>query len=321
MSQPVPLPTGGIMDMRGLLIGTATGLLGPIVGIFPLATGLGLRLHIGGPGTVPGLASMLLAFAGGLVWHYAVKPRGLTFWRETPLLGLLISTQSLAIFLADAQYWGQLFTTLAVYTTTCNLVGTGVLKFLLEGEISYASQKEVLAEAAATDHLTGLLNRRSLEQEFAAIQRRNRPTDGMTALYFDVDHFKRINDTYGHLSGDIVLKEITTRLAHVIGSRDIFCRLGGDEFVIVLPGATEAEAREIAARCCEIVAETPVLAEGDLIPVTISMGAFWTRLPTSFEGLLSNADKALYEAKASGRNTVAFQARPGPPSDMARSAA
>lgn len=321
MSDPIPLPTGGIMDMRGLLIGAAAGLLGPKVGVFTLGTGLGLRWYIGGPGMVPGLVSMFLAYGGGLIWRYVIKPRGWKFWKETVALALCVSCQNLAVFLTEPQVWATLFMTLGIYTTTCNLIGTFVLKFMFEGEMSYLSQKKGLERAAATDHLTGLQNRRSLEMAFPSIQHSSLSGEGLTTLYFDIDHFKKINDTYGHSVGDEVLREITERLSTVLRSRDVFSRLGGDEFVLMLPNLGRDDAHRVAERCRRMVAEKPILAMGEQIDATISIGAIWTRKTTSFDGLLAIADEALYEAKARGRNTVAFRARGNSKPEVAQTAA
>jgi diguanylate cyclase (GGDEF)-like protein len=125
-------------------------------------------------------------------------------------------------------------------------------------------------------------------------------------LYFDIDRFKLANDSHGHAFGDEVLKQVAERVAGNLRQNDIFARVGGDEFVVVLPKVDKKEAQHIADRCRSIVAEDLFETDGKSIPVTISLGAIWVHSPTDIDQMLDAADRALYQAKSSGRNAVIF---------------
>ncbi|NUM46421.1 MAG: diguanylate cyclase [Anaerolineales bacterium] len=161
-------------------------------------------------------------------------------------------------------------------------------------------------QQAITDHLTGILNRRQLfnlgELEFRRARRFNRP---LCAILLDIDHFKMINDTYGHAKGDQVLKNLAQFLKLQLREFDILARYGGEEFVIILPGADFANARNIAHRLRKGV-EDRTMINGS-VSITISLGvAELTEATPDFQALINQADMAMYEAKRAGRNRVAW---------------
>lgn len=164
-----------------------------------------------------------------------------------------------------------------------------------------------LQTAVMTDPLTGLPNRRyameRIEQEWAAARRRNVP---MACIVVDVDHFKRVNDTYGHDAGDNVLHGIAQRLRSATRLQDAVCRVGGEEFLVICPDTTEADAWAHAERLRALVAD---LRHEDLprgTPLTISLGVA-SVIPGSGSSaeLVKMADRAVYLAKAQGRNRSA----------------
>jgi diguanylate cyclase (GGDEF)-like protein len=160
----------------------------------------------------------------------------------------------------------------------------------------------VMAETqlqAATDGLTGLLNRRSLENEVRAMRRSATP---FVFVMADLDHFKPLNDTHGHESGDRTLRAFAQTLRSALRSEDLVSRYGGDEFGIVMPDCSVDEA--VAAM--ERVREQLVLAlrPGDAPNVTASFGIVTADRAASFEETVARADRALYRAKFEGRNRV-----------------
>jgi len=168
-----------------------------------------------------------------------------------------------------------------------------------------------LLEMAATDILTGLPNRRhfvaQLEQESARILR----DKGRCAsvLMLDADHFKMINDTFGHAAGDDVLRHLATLMQNKLRKVDTVGRIGGEEFALILPGAALPAAEAFAERLRQYVAATPVPQADRTIPLTVSIGvAGMSADDANADEVLTRADRALYRAKGGGRNMVAVEA-------------
>jgi len=163
-----------------------------------------------------------------------------------------------------------------------------------------------------TDSLTGLHNRRYMSGQLAGMVRRASHGGGpVSALLVDIDHFKRINDNFGHAVGDEVLREFAIRLATNVRAIDLACRYGGEEFVVIMPDTGLVEAERIAERLRNHVAGSPFNVPGvdDELGVTISIGVASTLGATDTAlDLLKRADDAVYEAKAAGRNLVVASA-------------
>ncbi|MGL4462964.1 MAG: diguanylate cyclase [Planctomycetia bacterium] len=185
-------------------------------------------------------------------------------------------------------------------------IGSHIIKFLSSDHIE-AQYHETIYSMMISDALTGVNNKRYfmevLERELVRSARHKRP---LSLVMFDVDHFKATNDTFGHLAGDAVLREMCHRIAVTIRKDELFARYGGEEFGVLLPEATLVEARIFAERIRRLVADTPLLIGSFTIPITISVGIAQTvgnREVTPVQ-LISEADRALYQAKKLGRNRV-----------------
>lgn len=162
-------------------------------------------------------------------------------------------------------------------------------------------------ELAVTDQLTGLYNRRFMEIQLGQLMRRTvRSGEPLTIIIADIDHFKKINDLFGHDVGDVVLREFASRLATNFRPTDLCCRLGGEEFVVIMPQTARDLAASIAERLRRHIADAAFRSpRGEIIPVTVSAGISWVIGETDTpDNLLKRADEALYEAKARGRNRV-----------------
>lgn len=160
--------------------------------------------------------------------------------------------------------------------------------------------------SANLDGLTGVLNRRSfmarLEEELAAARRHH--TEYSLAL-LDVDHFKSVNDRFGHPAGDAVLVELGRRLKEALRTEDLVGRYGGEEFVVLLRQVPFANAQATAERIRALVEATPfTLPDGTKLPVTTSIGLSRLLVDKEIDGTLESADQALYQAKRNGRNQV-----------------
>ncbi len=163
-----------------------------------------------------------------------------------------------------------------------------------------------------TDDLTGRFNRRHFftlaEREFQRATRFGRP---LSAIMLDIDHFKQVNDTYGHAVGDEVLIEVAGLCQDSIRTIDILGRYGGEEFVLALPETDAHGACQLAERLRRRIAATPFNTRAGLVPITASLGVSSTQITaTDVNALVANADDALYAAKQAGRNRVALQPIP-----------
>jgi two-component system cell cycle response regulator len=194
-------------------------------------------------------------------------------------------------------------------------IGSAIFKFLYGSGIETSYHEEIY-RMTIIDGLTGAHNKRFflefLEREMARCSRYNRP---LSLLMFDIDHFKQINDTHGHLTGDYVLKELARRLLHRIRKEELLARYGGEEFAVVLPETAHDTALQFAETLRRMVGSELFEYEGDRFPVTISIGVATLDFETLSQGMapppqmdpmefIREADGNLYKAKRGGRNCV-----------------
>lgn len=185
-------------------------------------------------------------------------------------------------------------------------VGDTIFKYLNGDNIESAYHEEIY-KTVVTDGLTQIANKRALgdflEREVARARRHSRT---LTILMMDLDHFKLINDTHGHLTGDIVLKEVAGVVKSRIRKDELFARYGGEEFVCVLPETDRPAAKALAETIRRMVEAHRIIFEGQEIRITISIGVaeFNADRHQGTTDLLMEADKNLYIAKNSGRNCV-----------------
>ncbi|MBP6809007.1 MAG: diguanylate cyclase, partial [Chromatiaceae bacterium] len=168
--------------------------------------------------------------------------------------------------------------------------------------LDLVEQIRAIRESAVRDYLTGLYNRRHLfEAGEALYSQARRARTSLAAVMLDIDHFKRVNDTYGHLAGDRVLKEIAGVLAKGLRRADLIGRYGGEEFCILLPGIERDALLAKLESLRDRVARTPIAHGAEQLSVTISLGANLEPAET-LQALIDRADAALYQAKEGGRN-------------------
>jgi len=184
-------------------------------------------------------------------------------------------------------------------------IGRAILKFLTSGNVE-AQYHEEIYRLMTVDGLTQVHNKRffgeALEKEFARSVRYRHP---FTVVVFDIDHFKKVNDTYGHLAGDEVLRRIGHLVQAKVRTNDTVARIGGEEFAVLLPEVAREGGITLAEKLRAMIADEVFSHSGTTIPVTVSLGvASWHEGITDAESLLKAADAKLYEAKRSGRNRV-----------------
>jgi len=193
-------------------------------------------------------------------------------------------------------------------------IGRVIFKVLMGASVE-AAYHQALYRLTTTDPLTEAYNTRylmeNMEREMSRALRQGTP---LSLVMFDIDHFKSINDTYGHLAGDFVLKQLSARVKARVRREDLFARYGGEEFAVMLPGIDLSRASAFAESLRGVIADAPFMAEEQPIDVTASLGvASLHALLTTPDADSSNlspaeliavADARLYEAKRSGRNRV-----------------
>ena len=269
--------------------------------------------------------TMVLAFVAlsgieqgtGVLWLYVFPPvvfyvSSLRFGATTCIITLVILT----IMLTPV---GQTLTAIHDYSLPFKLVLINSLAFVMvfsfildrsrrQHAVRLREMAEIFEHAATHDALTGLFNRREgsdrLATEYARFKRTGAP---FSVVLVDIDHFKRINDTLGHDTGDIVIRGVADRL--ISGSRkvDAVIRWGGEEFLLILPGAGEKEALAMAQRTREILTGSPIEAHERPLEITCSFGVAEVREDDAIQKLLQRTDDRLYHAKTTGRNRIEGQ--------------
>jgi two-component system cell cycle response regulator len=188
-----------------------------------------------------------------------------------------------------------------------------IASFCIENTVNRAR----LLRSGFTDVLTGWNNRRYLSVRLVEeLARARRDGSGLVCLMLDVDHFKSVNDTWGHAAGDMVLRELAQRIESQVRASDVAARYGGEEFVVLLPDTEVASARLLAERIRKAISATPFdLPSGETVTVTASIGISEvtpehgeTDLKTVGDSLVARADVALYAAKSAGRDRVIVEA-------------
>lgn len=185
-------------------------------------------------------------------------------------------------------------------------IGHTIFKFIFGGHVEQSYHEEIY-RLMTIDGLTEVHNKRSFETSFEReVSRSHRYRRPLSLALFDLDHFKRINDSCGHLAGDAVLRQLAALVNSSIRREDTLARVGGEEFALIAPELNLAEARAMAEKVRALVERTPCHFEGRAIPLTVSFGVAELPLeqPPNPVALYRAADERLYAAKRAGRNRV-----------------
>ncbi len=208
----------------------------------------------------------------------------------------------------DEESTKPVFNALLINMLICFVI-TAIVIFLTHLTISFYQRR--LEKMATTDKLTGIYNRQALDIFINQIIKDIKRKDiHFSVILFDIDHFKQINDDFGHIAGDQVIKNIVELTKGQIRESDIFCRWGGEEFLILLRECKINNAYKIAEQVRQSVNNTPTCYENKDIHSTISLGVSQYEWDESIDSLLSRVDKALYVAKGKGRNATEVESLP-----------
>lgn len=222
--------------------------------------------------------------------------------------GLLMSATFivLGVLAFNYRYMTEMALFNIVIVANVGLSSMAIMLFSHVYERSRVDNEQRLLDLASTDGLTGLANRMKLtevfERERSHALRDNKP---LSLVVLDLDHFKRINDQFGHDGGDQVLRHVADLLPGRLRETDLLCRLGGEEFALLLPGANLDQAAELADTLRQYLCDTPLQRNHDSIKLTFSAGvAALGEDGATLNELLLTADRRMYEAKGGGRNQV-----------------
>lgn len=191
-------------------------------------------------------------------------------------------------------FWGNLALSLIV-----------TMGILFISNMTLGRYQRKLEMMASTDKLTGAANRQVFEEYFRqALDKAKLTQSPISILLLDIDHFKKVNDSYGHGMGDLVLKTMANMLRGLLQPQDILCRWGGEEFLILLPEMDLSRAAEFAEQIRDLISLREIKVNGLHISITASIGVAEHQAQEPAEDLIKRADLALYQAKAAGRNQV-----------------
>lgn len=294
----------GSVDAANIFVAFAGAFLSLIGGLTTLTFALAASLASDMPFHWSEHIDLVLALTVGVAWRMTKTPSQLAGIRSILLLGCLIGLTFVPFgaFLTGEAERGWVDRT--VPSAIMALIATGILGGFIERERRLISTETLLRVDAHTDALTGIGNRRTLEQAFNA-QYRTFPDHLHVLILADIDHFKTINDRHGHAVGDIVLRSTADLFRRVVRTGDVVARVGGEEFAVLLQAQSSTEAMAAANRLREQVAATPIRIGQASVSITISLGVHVWMGHRDFADVFELADTALYDAKRAGRNRVA----------------
>ncbi len=307
MLTSLPVADGVFFDLRSLPVALAGAFAGPISAtVCALMAGL-VRFSIGGEGTFAGLLTLVLSAGAGLSWRAIVQRVELQSTARLVLLGLVSCLHLTSILTLPHETMMMALELAVPLNVALTMVGAVVVGSMIQREDDAYERSRTLAQESLTDPLTGIANRRGFEQSRRIA--RAEEADGNALLLIDIDHFKAINDTYGHPAGDAILRQLADRLAASIREGDLLARYGGEEFALHLRALDRSRAEVITERLRRAIADEPFIVDEFSIRVTISAGVHWqpeALQDADWENVIRATDRALFTAKALGRDCVVF---------------
>lgn len=238
-----------------------------------------------------------------LIWRW--KIRSLTRGPVSAMivLGLMLSVPLVVLHVVSSDGAHPPLLLLSGGATIAAVLLTTMVGLSLERQKDSLLREQALLKASLRDSLTGLHNRRSFDAELARVLAR---PGSHYLLYVDIDHFKALNDRFGHVFGDVVLQKIAGAMSQSVRHDDIVARIGGEEFGIILPDISRDAAQALAERLLAVVSACNFDVAGERVAITVSIGAAHGQQVQTANALVGIADAALYEAKNLGRRCVVF---------------
>ncbi len=310
MLNPIVLGPGLLFDARAVMVALAAPFGGWPALLISAAMTAVYRAMQGGAGVYAGIVGITIVAVAGIVFARLFANK-LTA-RHLLTLGLMASTMVFSLFLLPIDLAIMLLSKVALPLTLINSSGVLVLGLFLQSERDRYSFSQEMQQAAEIDSLTKLFNRRKLEliaPKLGAGERYG--AKGVGVVLFDIDHFKRVNDRFGHAAGDEVLAEVANIIRRNANPSDDIIRMGGEEFAVIMSDARKSGVLALAETVRKEVEALVVFQKSAQISVTISAGVTATNNHDfSLQDLMAIADKALYRAKQNGRNRIEVESEP-----------
>lgn len=309
MLYPVELTPDVTFQNRPIFVGFA-GLLGGWIGAgSALILAVATRMAISGPDMSTGILVLSVAAGLGVLGHiFLSRTRLRSPWSWAILGGLLSLFLSLTWILAlPDPVRAPLLRNTVLILSIASVIGAVGAGYLISSVRDVVNHRQRAMTQSRTDDLTGVLNRRGLNMAYQSVLFRGREA-GVALLTIDLDRFKLVNDNFGHVVGDRLLKLIADQINQLVRKDDIVARMGGDEFVVVLANTTKQEAENTAERLCRAINESQMIPETARLlhdaygMISASIGVAFTQTPPErLEELLEASDRLLYDAKRNGR--------------------
>jgi diguanylate cyclase len=301
MMSPAHIGVGVMVDARGLIVGFAAAFGGWPAALIAVAISGAYRLWLGGIGAAPGAAGILVAALLGLFWRYVLRPKTRIRAAHLAMLGVVVSSYVFTSFVMGFASFERLATMILPYMVATSVTASVLLGLFVDRELNQIAREQHWKTRALTDPLTALPNRRAFERGMAGL----RPHDMSAGLLIaDLDHFKVVNDTFGHAAGDYVLQQVALTMRAMIRDHDLLARLGGEELAVLLPDTEARRALEVAERLRAAIEAMDIRWEEQSIRITASFGLSVAPGTLPAEDMFVQADAALYAAKSAGRNRV-----------------
>ncbi|MDQ0315981.1 diguanylate cyclase [Amorphus orientalis] len=325
MLDPISIQAGIFVDSRTTMVVLAGFFGGPLAGGIAAALPSVLRIHFGGIGAPAGVLSILISLAIGLAGYYIFYRKSEKIrYRHIIVLASATPLTTLSLLLLPPAVALEVLTHSGWTVNLMRLFGVVFLGAILLHEQQRGRAEARVREMAYIDELSGLANRRAFFAHLTKEWKRwERYDEAFTIVLVDIDRFKLINDTFGHPVGDIVIQRLARIMLEESRTSDVVARTGGEEFGLLLPYTTSASGYLVAERIRARVESEVLVAEGNDIRFTVSLGVSAdVESYSTMSRCLSGADRALYEAKHLGRNTVVIDTptldeADGPPARLA----
>lgn len=310
MLAPAEIRPGMLIDGRAIFVGLGAAFGGWPAALIASSIAASYRLYLGGAGAIAGATGVVLAGGLGLLWAGLCPNSEHPTIRSLMVAGAIISLQFLAVYVLPLSVANSMMLTVFPLMFISSIVNALILGLLVDRERRLMDSEARLKRDTERDPLTGVFNRRYFNAVAGGTDRRAVSRDaGHVLAIFDIDHFKSINDRFGHAAGDKALIGFADTLRSLCRSTDVVARLGGEEFAILMPNTPLKGGHAAVERILAKLRNVSIDTEQGPIHLTASAGitAFWPS-DNTLDRAMVVADKALYDAKNSGRDRAVLAA-------------